>query len=120
MTHKPLFFLFLIPLVVGYCVYLDYEISEQSKVYCSQKINDEQVINDCYKTKGEMIKAVYDCIRDGYDGVCYAVYNDEYFDDGSGCAITSLMVDLCIGTKNHHIFNDTVYLYPNNTYRIDP
>ena len=72
MTHKPLFFLFLIPLVVGYCVYLDYEISEQSKVYCSQKINDEQVINDCYKTKGEMIKAVYDCIRDGYDGVCYA------------------------------------------------
>ena len=25
MTHKPLFFLFLIPLVVGYCVYLDYK-----------------------------------------------------------------------------------------------
>ena len=118
MTHKPLFFLFLIPLVVGYCVYLDYEISEQSKVYCSKKVKDNIVKFDCYKTKAEVIADVRGCIISVH-GYCYALHNGEALGDNNGCAIMTQFRDVCIGTKNNSIFKDPVYLHSNNTFRTD-
>ena len=95
MTHKPLFFLFLIPLVVGYFVYLDYE---NSKKYC---VYDDWIgsLKECYRTKHEATTVGFeDCSL--YKPDCSIKYNGIPLYEGR-CLLTSdRLLEFCSSGDN--------------------